>query len=71
MITLEKRKTIYEALVEAIESGIIETTMLNVATYKVFYLGDIWFFIKNATEATVNQRIVGSEKIGSMLYVFF
>lgn len=70
MIT-KKGKTIREKLVEAIWEGFEEVTLLNTLSYKVFYVGDIGFFERNSTSETLDQRIVGAETIGDMLYIFF
>ena len=71
MIILKKRQTISESLLRALVDGVEQIALLNVATYKVFYVGDIDFFLRNSTNETLYQSIVGSERIGDMLYVFF
>lgn len=71
MIILKKRQTISENVIYALADGFEQVTLLNVATYKVFYVGDIDFFLRNSTNETLYQSILGSEKIGDMLYVFF
>lgn len=72
MITLGKRRvTIEEILEAAINSGAEEATLLNTVTYKVVYAGDIGYILSNAVKTTLNQAIVASELIGSMVYVFF
>lgn len=71
MIILKKRQTISESLLRGLVDGVEQITLLNVATYKVFYVGDIDFFLRKSTNETLYQSIVGSERIGDMLYVFF
>lgn len=71
MIILKKRQTISESVIYALAEGVEQITLLNVATYKVFYVGDIDFFLRNSTNETLYQSILGSEQIGYMLYVFF
>ena len=71
MIILKKRQTISESVIYALAEGVEQITLLNVATYKVFYVGDIDFFLRNSTNETLYQSILGSEQIGDMLYVFF
>lgn len=71
MIILKKRQTISESLIYALADGFEQVTLLNLATYKVLYVGDIDFFLRNSTNETLYQSILGSEQIGDMLYVFF
>ena len=62
MIILKKRQTISESLIYALADGFEQVTLLNLATYKVFYVGDIDFFLRNSTNETLYQSILGSEK---------